>query len=128
MKSQAILLFFLVALLYPTFAANQQYCPISYGGYDGGYVCNFKPAKVTYQGRQYVAVVGGGYATYIISQNSPNANSAWSGWVNLGGVATSPVGLYVSKSDILQLIVRGTDNRNWCRYFDGASWTSWFHC
>ena len=53
------------------------------------------------------------------------ARSRWLGWEDLGGLLTSGVGVSSWAANRLDTFVRGTDNRMWHKWWNGAGWFGW---
>ena len=51
--------------------------------------------------------------------------SRWRGWEDLGGLLTSGVGVSSWAANRLDTFVRGTDNRMWHKWWNGAGWLGW---
>ena len=81
------------------------------------------PAAAAYGDSIHVFVTGTDGGVY---ENVLRAG-AWSGWSALGGGSTSaPAAVARRATDLLDLVVRGTDNALHHRYFQpGAGWSGW---
>lgn len=90
------------------------------------------PAAVTWDDRVRIAVRGGDsgiYWTYLY-YNYSSGNYRWQGsWSRISGLTSSTPALAVQPegSNILYVMVRGTDNRIWWRWWDRieAMWGGW---
>jgi hypothetical protein len=81
------------------------------------------PAAAAYGDAIHAFVVGTDGAVY----ENVLRGGAWSGWSSLGGVGTSaPAAIARRGTNILDLVVRGTDNAIHHRWFQpGSGWAPW---
>jgi len=118
-------------LVLPASRAEAEPCKITVGGHVGYYICAYPKTQFDFQGRDHVFVIGTDYAVWHIYETGVNTYQ-YSDWISLGGTARSRVkyGISGGNNDVLQIIVRGTFNGCWNRFYNYPNnrnrWTDWY--
>jgi hypothetical protein len=113
---------------------------INIGGHWGYRNCDYPATLVHWPDghRQYFFIGTDRNAIWSTHELSPYSDN-WSNYYSLGGSANGPVWIYnangsvpeywLLRSDEITILVNGTYNGAWCRYWNASrGWGNWWDC